>query len=131
MSSTFTPDDTVTTAEEYADSAVAFIESNIPAIDVVSTLLNQRVNPAGDLFDVMDVGFTIPPYKDVFYCHPPAAKNWKRIALHSITLKADKVLSIYAGFQVREDVILLIDPQPDDYPGGVLPGTQPPPPVAV
>lgn len=116
------------TAEEYADSALRFIEAQIPAIDTVSVMLNQRVKPDGDLYDVMDIGFVIPPYDDVFYAHPDADKNWKRLALHSISLKANKVLSIYAGYREREDVIPLYDPQPSDYPGGQLPSEPPPPP---
>jgi hypothetical protein len=118
------------TAEEFANSALSFIEARIPAIDTVSVLLNQRARPNGDIYDVMDIGFTIPPYRDVFYCHPDAHKNWKRIALHEISLKATKVLSIYAGYTVREDVIPLWDPLPSDYPGGVLP-VEPPAPLPV
>jgi hypothetical protein len=116
-----------TTADDFASSAVEFVEARIPAVDVVSVMLNQRAHKNGDPYDVMDVGFKIPPYQDIYYCHPDAAKNWPRLALHEITLKADKVLSIYAGYQVREDVIPLIDPLPSDYPDGVLPGTPPPP----
>lgn len=114
-------------AESFAASALAFIGDRIPAIETVSVMLNQRSRRDGDPYDVMDIGFTIPPVQGVFYCHPDAAKNWPRLALHEITLKATKVLSIYAGFQEREDVIPLIDPQPSDYPGGVLPGSPPPP----
>jgi hypothetical protein len=120
-------DRTISTAADFATSAVDFIDARIPAIDVVSVLLNQRARSNGDPYDVMDIGFVIPPYRDVFYCHPDAAKNWPRLALHEITLKANKVLSIYAGYQDREDVIPLIDPLPSDYPGGVLPVTPPPP----
>jgi hypothetical protein len=114
-------------AQSYADSALSFIEEQIPAIDTVSVLLNQRVRRNGNLYDVMDIGFVIPPYHEVFYCHPDAEKNWPRLALHEITLKATKVLSIYAGYLNREDVIPLIDPQPSDYPGDVIPGSLPPP----
>lgn len=106
-----------------ADGAVQFIDTEIPAIEVQSTMLNQRAVANGDTVDVMDIGFRIPPYQDVFYCHPVADNNWPTTALHEITLKADKVLSIYAGYDVREDVIPLIDPQPSDYPPA--PPTQP------
>lgn len=119
-------DRSIESAEDFATSAVDFIETTIPAIDVVSVMLNQRARANGDPYDVMDIGFKIPPYQDVFYCHPDAAKNWPKLALHEITLKADRVLSIYAGYQVREDVIPLIDPLPSDYPGGVFPA---PPPI--
>jgi hypothetical protein len=118
-------------AADYADSALAFIASEIPAIDTVSVMLNQRARANGDPYDVMDIGFTIPPAQGVFYCHPDAAKDWPKLALHEITLKANKVLSIYAGYTEREDVIPLIDPQPTDYPGDVLPVPPPPPPEAV
>lgn len=116
-------------AQDYADSALSFIEDQIPAIDTVSVLLNQRVKADGDLYDVMDIGFTIPPEPAVFYCHPDASKNWKRLALHEISLKANKVLSIYAGYQDRQDVIPLYDPLPSDYPDSVVPSEPPPVPV--
>lgn len=119
-------DRSIESAEDFATSSVEFIETEIPAIDVVSVMLNQRARANGDPYDVMDIGFKIPPYQEIFYCHPDAAKNWPKLALHEITLKADRVLSIYAGYQVREDVIPLIDPLPSDYPGGVLPA---PPPI--
>ena len=105
---------TGTTAQDYATAALGFIEENVPAIDTVSALLNQRVRPNGDLYDVMDVGFTIPPITNTYYVHPDAHKNWKRLALHSITLKANQVLSIYQGLRDRADIIPLIDPQPSD-----------------
>lgn len=106
-----------------AQGAVDFISAEIPAIEVQSTMLNQRSDTNGNVVDVMDIGFRIPPYLDVFYCHPAADNSWATTALHEITLKADKVLSIYAGYDVREDVIPLIDPQPSDYPPA--PPTQP------
>lgn len=118
-------------AQTFADEALAFIAARIPAIEPVSAMLNQRLTPDGNLYDVMDVGFMLPPYLDVFYVHPNAEKNWKRLALHSITLKATQVLSIYAGYPVREDVIPIIDPQPDDYADGSVPGSLPPPLVMV
>ena len=113
-----------------AYDSVAFIDSEIPAIDVISVMLNQRQKADGTLYDVQDIGFRIPPYFEVFYVHPDAEKNWAKIALHSITLKATKVLSIYAGYPYRQDVIPLINPLPDDYPDGVIP-TNPPPPLPV
>ena len=124
------PSNTPTTEYPLGDAASgasAFIDSQIPAIDVVSTMLNQRTRANGDLYDVMDIGFRIPPYNDVFFCHPDASKNWQKIALHEITLKATKVLSIYAGYTYRQDVIPLIDPLPSDYQDNPNP---PPVPVA-
>jgi hypothetical protein len=117
-------------AQDYSDSVAAFVEAQIPTVDVVAVMLNQRADASGAPLDVMDIGFMIPPYHDVFYCHPLATRSWRHHALHAITLKANKVLSIYAGYQVREDVIPLYDPLPSDYANGEVPGTQPPQPVA-
>jgi hypothetical protein len=117
-------------AQDYADSVAAFVEAQIPTVDVVAVMLNQRADANGNPYDVMDIGFTLPPYSDVFYCHPEATRSWRHHALHAISLKANKVLSIYAGYQVREDVIPLWYPLASDYANGEVPGTQPPPPVA-
>lgn len=107
------------TAEDYADSALAFIEAELPGIDAMSVMLNQRTKPDGTLYDVMDVGWRmLPSLVDTFaeaaedadavrdaiaattvtyYSHPDAAKDWQTIVLHEIVVKASKVLSIYAG----------------------------------
>lgn len=106
---------------EAADQATLFLEENIDAIDVVSINPNQRVRPSGDVYPVMDIGFTIPPDRNVYFCHPDAHRNWPKLALHSISLKANQVLSIYQGLRDRADIIPLIDPLPSDYP-------EPPPP---
>lgn len=110
------------TAEDYANSALSFIESELPGIDAMSVTLNQRTKPDGTLYDVMDVGWRmLPSLVDTFaeatpdaeavreaiavttvtyYSHPDAAKDWQRIVLHEIVVKASKVLSIYAGLGV-------------------------------
>jgi hypothetical protein len=107
------------TAEDYADSALAFIESELPGIDAMSVLLNQRTKPDGTLYDVMDVGWRMTPafvntFVDAapgaeaarqaiavttttYYSHPDAHKDWQTIVLHEIVVKASKILSIYAG----------------------------------
>ncbi len=107
-----------------ANDALALIESRIPAIDVASVMPNERIGPSGDLVDVMDVGFVIPPNTNIYYVHPPSATNWVKLALHSISLRANIVLSIYQGLTERADIIPLLFPLPDDYPGGVIPGQQ-------
>lgn len=123
------PSNTATTEYPLGDAAqgaVDFIDAQIPAIDVVSVMLNQRTKDNGDLYDVFDIGFRIPPANDVFFCHPDANKDWQKLALHEITLKADKVLSIYAGFPYRQDVIPLINPLPSDYADDPNPPVIPP-----
>jgi len=114
----FTPP-TDDSAEAYADSALAFIEAELPGVDAMSVLLNQRARPDGTLYDVMDVGWRIlPALVDTcansvegadavrqaaaattitYYSHPDASKDWQTIVLHEIVVKASKVLSIYAG----------------------------------
>lgn len=110
------------TAEQYADQALAFIEAHLPGIDALSAMLNQRLRPSGTLYDVMDVGWRMMPglvelfaqatgdvdqvrrvaavTQTTFYSHPDATKDWEKIVLHEIVVKASKVLSIYAGLGV-------------------------------
>lgn len=107
------------TAEDYADSAIAFIESELPGIDAMSVTLNQRAKADGTLYDVMDVGWRMLPSlvntfaeaagdaenvrrqiavtTVTYYSHPDAHKDWQTKVLHEIVVKASKVLSIYAG----------------------------------
>ncbi len=97
----------VGTAQDAADAALAFIESEIPGIEALSVMLNQRARPDGTIYDVMDVGWRIYPYSDVYYSHPNADKNWQNFVIGEIILKADKVLSIYQGLPARADIVQL------------------------
>lgn len=105
-----------------AHEAIQLIETRIPAIDVAAVMPNERADTDGALFPVMDVGFVIPPDTAIHYVHPPSDHNWGRLALHSISLRANVVLSIFQGLEHREDIIPLIDPLPSDYVDGVVPG---------
>ena len=98
-----------------ADDAVAFIEQRVPVVNVVSVMPNEAAAPGGDVVPVMDIGFTIPPERNIYYVHPLADASWPVKALHSITLKANVVLSIYQGLTKRADIIPLIAPLPSDY----------------
>lgn len=113
---------TADTAEEYAASALRFIETELPGIDAVSAMLNQRERADGSLYSVMDVGWRITPdlvnlfaeaapdadnvrqhlgvTQTTFYSHPDATRDWQHFVLHEIVVKASKVLSIYAGLGV-------------------------------
>ncbi|HJR01519.1 MAG TPA: hypothetical protein VKA83_07810 [Methylomirabilota bacterium] len=92
---------------DFATTALAWIESEIPGVDLVSAMLNQRTHENGDLYDVMDVGFRILPDQTVYYVHPDASKDWPSIAVGEIILKMDKVLSIYAGLPERASLVEL------------------------
>jgi hypothetical protein len=105
-----------------ADDALAYIEGKLPGIDAISAMGNQRYRANGDLYDVMDIGWRMLPSlvadfaanvdgaenvasqlsvtENIYYSHPDASKNWPHIALHEIVVKANKVLSIYAGLPV-------------------------------
>ena len=106
-----------------ANDSIALIETRIPTIDVVSVLPNERVDHSGKIVPVMDVGFVIPPDRSIYYVHPPSDKKWARLALHSVSLKANVVLSIFQGLRERTDIIPLIDPLPSDYPDGIVPAS--------
>lgn len=111
---------------DYAEQGIAFIEQKIPDVDVLSVMPNQRVRPDGTDYDVLDIGWRMrpsmvsafaadvpgaenvgsqaAPLTTTFYSHPDASKDWPHFALHEITLKASKVLSIYAGLSERVDL---------------------------
>lgn len=104
-----------------ANDAISLIETRVPAVSIVATMPNERIDPAGSLVPVMDVGFRIPPETSIYYVHPRSDKDWVHLALHAVSLRANVVLSIFQGLTERADIIPLIDPLPDDYPGGVIP----------
>lgn len=98
-----------------ADASIALIEERIPTVHIVSVMPNERIEDDGTLASVVDVGWVIPPERNIYYVHPRAEKTWAKTALHSITLKANVVLSIYQGLRERADIIPLIAPLPSDY----------------
>ena len=55
--------------------APAYIEGQIPAVEIVGIMLNQRPDKAGGLYDVMDIGFTIPPSRASFTPTPTRTKT--------------------------------------------------------
>ncbi|HJR00130.1 MAG TPA: hypothetical protein VKA83_00740 [Methylomirabilota bacterium] len=101
------PEQTQYPLAENAAAALDFIESEIPGIDTMSAMLNQRQREDGTLYDVMDIGFRIVPSEIVYFVHPDASKDWPNIAVGEIILKADKVLSIYQGLPERAAIFAL------------------------
>lgn len=109
-------------AIDNAEQALAYIEEKLPGIDALTAIANQRYREGGELYDVMDISWRILPSlaadfaanvpdaenvlqqlsvtANTYYSHPDASKNWPHIALHEIVVKANKVLSIYAGLPV-------------------------------
>lgn len=98
-----------------ADDSIVLIQARIPAVTILSAMPNERYDDTGKLANVVDVGFMLPPERAIFYVHPLAQKGWQFHTLHDITLKANKVLSIYQGLRRREDIIPLVAPTPADY----------------
>jgi hypothetical protein len=109
-----------------ADAALSYIDTVLPGIQAISAMLNQRYRTNGKLYDCMDIGWRIeaslvrdfvarvPSAAPVlaapaatsttYYVHPDAHKDWPVIAIDEIILKASKVLSIFAGERVRQNL---------------------------
>lgn len=105
-----------------ADEALAFIEDKLPGIDALSAVANQRYRDNGELYDVIDIAWKMRPAlvadfaanvdgaenaaaqasvtANTYYSHEDANGPWRHRALHAIVVKANKVLSIYAGLPV-------------------------------
>lgn len=69
---------------------------NVPGTEIVSVLLTERVNPAGKLIDVMQIGFNIDGYPGTFYVHPDASGDWLDAAVLYMEKEMAQVKEIYA-----------------------------------
>ena len=82
--------------EQIAESAVQVGAELVPGTEVVSVMLDQRVNAAGDVVDVMMVGYRIVGLPGIFYVHPGADFRWGEAAPAYIRRRKAEIESLYA-----------------------------------
>lgn len=91
----FLPDTPGSDLEKIAESAVQVGAELVPGTEIVSVMLDQRLDAAGDLVDVMMIGYTIDGLPGTFYVHPGADYRWGEAAPAYITRRKAEIEAIY------------------------------------
>lgn len=86
---------TSTDLEKIAESAVQVGAELVEGTEIVSVLLDQRIDAKGDLVDVMMIGYSIDGLPGTFYVHPGADYRWGEAAPAYITRRKAEIESIY------------------------------------
>ena len=81
--------------ELLAESAVVVGAVLVPGTVIVSVLLTQRIDTAGDVVDVMMIGYTIDGLPGTFYVHPGADYRWGEAAPAYIARRKAEIEAIY------------------------------------
>lgn len=92
---TITQDGKQSDLELLAESAVVVGAVLVPGTQIVSVMLDQRIDAAGNLVDVMMIGWTIDGYPGTFYVHPGADFLWGQAAPAYIARRKAEVEAIY------------------------------------
>jgi hypothetical protein len=82
--------------EQLAESAVQVGAVLVDGTVIVSVLLDQRIDDAGDVVDVMEIGYTIDGLPRTFYVHPGADFRWGEAAPAYISRRKAEIETIYA-----------------------------------
>lgn len=82
--------------ELIAESAVQIGAELVPGTEIVSVMLDQRLDTTGTLVDVMMIGYRIVGLPGVFYVHPGADYRWGEAAPAYIARRKEEIESIYA-----------------------------------
>ena len=82
--------------EQLAEAAVVVGAELVPGTEIVSVLLDQRVDSAGVLVDVMEIGYRIDGLPGTFYVHPGADYRWGEAAPAYITRRKAEIEALYA-----------------------------------
>jgi hypothetical protein len=82
--------------EQLAESAVVVGAELVPGTEIVSVLLDQRVDDKGVLVDVMEIGYKINGLPGTFYVHPGADFRWGEAAPADIARRKAEIESLYA-----------------------------------
>jgi hypothetical protein len=89
-------DSTGSNLEQLAESSVTVGAVLVPGTKIVSVMLDQRVDSAGDVVDVMMIGYTIDGLPGTFYVHPGADFRWGEAAPAYIARRKAEIESIYS-----------------------------------
>jgi hypothetical protein len=81
--------------EVLAESAVTVGAVLVEGTEIVSVILDQRLDDQGNLVDVMMIGFSIDGLPGTFYVHPGADYRWGEAAPAYIARRKGEVEAIY------------------------------------
>lgn len=82
--------------EQIAESAVVVGAELVPGTEIVSVMLDQRLDANQNLVDVMMVGWRIIGLPGTFYVHPGADFRWGEATPAYIARRKAEVESIYS-----------------------------------
>jgi hypothetical protein len=102
---------------EISEAAFAYIEEQVPGVDVQAAMLNERIDPGNVLTPCVDVAWVIVGRPGLFFCHPKYVKGWPEIASKEILFKMLKVNAIYDGL-VEAPWLVGTLPDPNVHPPG-------------
>ena len=85
-----------TNLELIAESAEQVGAVLVPGTEIVSIMLDQRIDVKGELVDVMVIGFTIDGLPGTFYVHPGADFRWGEATPAYIARRKAEVVAMYA-----------------------------------
>jgi len=91
----FVPGGPTTNLELLAESAVYPGATLVEGTEIVSVMLDQRLDATGNLVDVMEIGYSINGLPGVFYVHPGADYRWGEAAPAYITRRKAEIENIY------------------------------------
>jgi len=86
---------TGSTLEQLAESVVQVGAVLVEGTQIVSVMLDQRIDAGGDVVDVMMIGYTIDGLPGTFYVHPGADFRWGEAAPAYISRRKAEIEAIY------------------------------------
>lgn len=81
--------------EQLAESAVVVGAELVPGTEIVSVMLDQRLDADDNLVDVMMIGYRIVGLPGTFYVHPGADFRWGQAAPAYIARRKAEIEAIY------------------------------------
>lgn len=81
--------------EAIAESAVQVGAELVPGTEIVSVMLDQRLDDSGNLVDVMNIGWRIVGLPGIFYVHPGAHYLWGQAAPAYIARRKGEIEALY------------------------------------
>lgn len=81
--------------ETLAESAVVVGAELVPGTEIVSVMLDQRLDASGNLVDVMQIGYRIVGLPGTFYVHPGADFRWGEAAPAYIERRKAEIEALY------------------------------------
>lgn len=97
---------------DVAAEALAFIQSNFTQVEVLTAMLNERVDANGALVPCVDVSWVIRGRPGLLFVHPKHMAGWPDVAVQEIHFKKAKVEAIYEGLPEAPWLVGSVSPTP-------------------